>query len=67
MKRDEMTGRPPEAEGTANFRVRRVEDAESRLRRLKEVLERLRKGELDSELAAVETALALLDGDSPDV
>jgi uncharacterized membrane-anchored protein len=62
-----MAGPPPEPEAAANFRVTRVEDAESRLQRLKEVLERLRKGELDSELAAVETALALLDGDSPDV
>ncbi|MHC4931908.1 MAG: hypothetical protein ACYTGV_06950 [Planctomycetota bacterium] len=67
MKRDEMTGASPEPEGTGNFRVTRVQDAESRLRRLTEVLERLRKGELDSELAAVETALALLDGDSPEV
>ncbi|MHC4223705.1 MAG: hypothetical protein ACYSX0_00795 [Planctomycetota bacterium] len=62
-----MTGRTPEPEATANLPVTRFEDAESRLRRLREVLERLRKGELDSELAAVETALALLDGDSPDV
>ena len=42
-------------------------DVEERLQRLKEVLRRLREGELDTDLAAVETALALLDGDSPEV
>ena len=36
-------------------------------RRLEDVRRRLESGELDSELALVETALALLDGDLPDV
>lgn len=34
-------------------------------RRIDEVRQRLEEGELDSELAALETALALLDGDRP--
>lgn len=37
--------------------------AEVRKRRLAEVAERLEAGELDSDLAAIETAMALLDGD----
>jgi hypothetical protein len=36
-------------------------------RRIEEVRARLEQGELDSELAALETALALLDGDRPRV
>jgi len=35
--------------------------------RLAEVRQRLESGELDSDLALVETALALLDGDRPAV
>ncbi len=37
--------------------------AEVRKRRLAEIAERLEAGELDSDLAAIETAMALLDGD----
>ena len=54
-------------ESGASLPVTGAGDVEERLQRLKEVLRRLREGELDTDLAAVETALALLDGDSPEV
>ena len=40
---------------------------ERQRKRLEEVRRRLEAGELDSDLALVETALALLDGDLPRV
>ena len=39
---------------------------EAQQRRLAEVAERIEAGELDSYLAAIETAMALLDGDIRD-
>ena len=62
MAKDENTDptrRHPEPEGNEDERRRRD--------RLAEVQRRLEAGELDSELALVETALALLDGDLPQV
>ena len=37
--------------------------ADVQKRRLAEVAERIESGELDSDLAAIETAMALIDGD----
>ena len=44
-----------------------TEADERQRKRLEEVRRRLEAGELDSDLALVETALALLDGDLPSV
>ena len=44
-----------------------IEADERQRKRLEEVRRRLEAGELDSDLALVETALALLDGDLPSV
>jgi len=44
-----------------------TEADELRRQRIEEIRRRLESGELDSDLALVETALALLDGDVPQV
>jgi hypothetical protein len=57
------TGRPGDPEGSLRIETGADTPAGVRRQLVEEVRRRLLSGELDSEIARVETAFALLDGD----